>query len=162
MQQQLFLSMCNWIKINLQAAFAKEQDLLEMIRILHAARMEAGGGKTLDLELLFNQIGGIFKPCEEAPYDDGSLQAALLAQVRKTHYENRGAAVQDRTGPKKNQESRFKTPRITILPNCETCAIGSRHESQNGFNVHVFGIRILANGCHLLVKFCLHLFLSIS
>jgi hypothetical protein len=44
-------------KINLQASFAKEQDQLEMIRILHAARVESGNGKKLDLELLFNQVG---------------------------------------------------------------------------------------------------------
>jgi hypothetical protein len=66
-------------KINLQATFAKEQDRLEMIIILHAARVEAGGGKTLDLELLFNQIERIFKPDEEAPEDGRSLQAALSA-----------------------------------------------------------------------------------
>ena len=46
-------------KINSQAVFAKEQDRLEMVRILHAARVEAGDGKSLDLELLLNQIGGI-------------------------------------------------------------------------------------------------------
>ncbi len=49
-------------KINSQVSFAKEQDRLEMIRKLHAARMESGNGKKLDLELLFNQIRGIFKP----------------------------------------------------------------------------------------------------
>ncbi len=78
-------------KINLQATFAKEQDLLEVIRILHATRVEVGGEKTLDLELLFNQICGLFEPDEEAPEDDGSLQAALAAQVRKTNYKCRGA-----------------------------------------------------------------------
>ncbi len=31
-----------------------------MIRILHAARVESGNGKMLDLELLLNQVGGIF------------------------------------------------------------------------------------------------------
>ncbi len=33
-----------------------------MIRILHAARVQSGNGKMLDLELLLNQVGGIFKP----------------------------------------------------------------------------------------------------
>jgi hypothetical protein len=60
----------------------------------------------LDLELLFNQVVGIFRHYEEAPEDDGSLQAALSTQIRNTNYENRGAAVQDCAGPKKNQESR--------------------------------------------------------
>ena len=58
---------------------------------------------TLDLELLLNQIGGTFKPNEEAPEDDDSLQAALSAQIRKTNYENR---AHDHNGSEKNQESR--------------------------------------------------------
>ena len=66
-------------KIKSQAVFAREQDRLEMIRILHTARVEAGDGKDLDLELLLNQIGGIFKPDEEATENDESLQAALSA-----------------------------------------------------------------------------------
>ena len=53
--------------------------MLEMIRILHAAREETGDGKDLDLELLLNQIGGIFKLGEEATENDESLQAALSA-----------------------------------------------------------------------------------
>ena len=93
-------------KINSQAVFAREQDRLEMIRILHAARVEAGDGKGLDLELLLNQIKGIFKPDEGAKENEESLQAALSAQVRKTNYENRGAAVYDCIVPKKSQESR--------------------------------------------------------
>ena len=36
-------------KINSQAVFAREQDRLDMIRILHAARVEAGDGKDLVL-----------------------------------------------------------------------------------------------------------------
>ncbi len=91
---------------NSQASFAKEQDRLKMMRILHVANVESGNGKKLDLELLFNQIGGIFKLDEEAPEEDASLQAALLAQVCKANYENRGAAAQDLTNPKKNQDSR--------------------------------------------------------
>ncbi len=69
-----------------------------MIRILHAARVVSGNGKTLDLELLLNQFEGTLKPDEETPEEDGSLQAVLLAQTRTTNYENRGAAVQDSTG----------------------------------------------------------------
>ena len=51
-------------QIDSQVTFAREKDRLEMIRILHAARVESGNGKTLDLELLLNQIGGVFKPYE--------------------------------------------------------------------------------------------------
>ena len=67
----------------------------EMIRVLHAARVESENGKILGLELLLNRIGGIFKPDEEAPEDDDTLQAALSAQVRRTNYENCGAAAHD-------------------------------------------------------------------
>jgi hypothetical protein len=49
-------------KVDLQITFAKEQDRLEMIRILHAARVESGSSKTLELEILLNQIGVIFIP----------------------------------------------------------------------------------------------------
>ena len=85
-----------------------------MIRVLYAARVESGNGKILDLELLLNQIGGLFKPDEEAPENDDSLQVALSAQVRKTNYENRGTAAyivmaQRRT---KNQGRRNQNLRI--------------------------------------------------
>ncbi len=33
-----------------------------MIRILHAASVRSGNGKKLVLEVLINQIGGIYKP----------------------------------------------------------------------------------------------------
>ena len=59
-----------------------------MKRVLHAARVESGNGKSLDLELLLNQIGGKFKPDEEAPENYESLQAALSAQVQWTNYES--------------------------------------------------------------------------
>ncbi len=39
--------------------------------------MEAGNDKTLDLELLLTEIGGIFKPDQEASEEDNTLQAAL-------------------------------------------------------------------------------------
>ena len=77
-----------------------------MIRVLHAARVEAGNGKDLDMEILLNQVGGIFKPEEEAAGDEESLQAALSAQIRRPTYENRGMAAQDRKGPKKNPDTR--------------------------------------------------------
>jgi hypothetical protein len=93
-------------QINLNASFAREQDRLEMIRTLHAARVESGNGKTMDLRLLFNQVGGIFKPDEEVTKEDRSLQAALSAEVHRPNYENLGAAAQDRSAPKKNSESR--------------------------------------------------------
>ncbi len=63
-------------KINAHASFIKEQDLSKMIRILHAARVKSGNGKVLDLELLLNQVGVIFKPDEEGPEEDVTLQAA--------------------------------------------------------------------------------------
>ena len=93
-------------KINSQAVFGREQDRLEMIRVLHASRVEAGNGKDLDMEILLNQVGGIFKPEEEAASNEESLQAALSANVRRPNYENRGMAAQDRKGPKKIPDNR--------------------------------------------------------
>ena len=97
-------------KINAQAVFPSQQDGLEMKRVLHSARVESGNGLILDLKLLLNLIGGIFRPDEEALENDESLQATLSAQVRKTNYENRGAAAYDRNGPKKNQDSKSPKP----------------------------------------------------
>jgi hypothetical protein len=91
-------------KINSHASFAREQDRLEIFRILHAARVESGNGKKLDLEVLFNQVGGIFKPDEEATEEDGTLQAARSAQVRKPNCENLRAAAQNHTIPRKNSD----------------------------------------------------------
>ena len=65
-------------RINLQAVFGREQDRLEMISVLHATRVEAGNGKDLDMEILLDQVRGIFKPEEEAAGDEESLQAAYL------------------------------------------------------------------------------------
>ena len=67
-----------------------------MIRVLHAARVEAGNGKDLDMEILRNQVGGIFKPKEEAASNEDSLQAALYANVQRLNYESRGMTAQDR------------------------------------------------------------------
>jgi hypothetical protein len=72
--------------------------------------VESGNGKILDLELLLNQIGGIFKPDEEVPENDDSLQTALSAQVHKMNCENRGAVACDCNGHKKNQQSRSSKP----------------------------------------------------
>ena len=93
-------------RINSQTVFAHEHERLEMIRILHAARVEAGNGKDLDIEILLNQVGGIFKPEEETPDNEDSLQAALSANVQRQSFANRGAAVQDRRGPKKNPDEK--------------------------------------------------------
>ncbi len=49
-------------RINAHASFAREEDRLEMIWTLHSPRVEYGDGKILDLEILLNQVGGIFKP----------------------------------------------------------------------------------------------------
>ena len=93
-------------KINSQAVFAREHERLEMIRVLHAARVEAGNGKDSDMEILLNQVGGIFKAEEEAASNEDSLQAALSANVQRQNYANRGMAVQDRKGPKKNPDEK--------------------------------------------------------
>jgi hypothetical protein len=72
--------------------------------------VESGNGKVLDLELLLNQVGGIFKPDKEGLEEDVTLQAALSAQVHKTIYENQGAAMQDSTVPKKTSDPRNQRP----------------------------------------------------
>jgi hypothetical protein len=64
----------------------------------------------MDLELLLNQVGGIFKPDEDGQEKDITLQAALSAQVRKTNYENCGAVMQERPVPKKNSDPRNQLP----------------------------------------------------
>ncbi len=74
-------------KINTHASFAREHDRLEMIRILHAARVESGIGKVLDLELLLNQVGGIFKLDEDGTFNDLNEGCSRfkfeMAQARK-------------------------------------------------------------------------------
>ena len=86
-----------------QAPFAKDQERFEMIRILNDERLEYSKGKALDLELLLNRIGGVFKPIEDETPEDESLQAALSAQIRKNEY--RGTQGKDR-GPKQSQNPR--------------------------------------------------------
>ena len=49
------------------------------MRILNEERVEYSKGKSLDLELLLNRIGNIFKPIEEQALEDETLQAALTA-----------------------------------------------------------------------------------
>ena len=78
-----------------------------MVRILHATPVKAGEGKNLDLELLLNRIGGIFKPDEEATENDESLQVALSAQVREANYENPYMTATCPRGTK-NQDHRNK------------------------------------------------------
>ena len=56
--------------------------------------------KGLDLELLLNRIGSVFKPIEEETPEEESLQAALSAQVRKNEY--KGIQGKDRGCPKQN------------------------------------------------------------
>ena len=58
------------------------------------------------MEILLNQVGGIFKAEEEAASNEDSLQAALSVHVQRPNYVNRGMAVQDRKGPKKNPDNR--------------------------------------------------------
>ena len=54
-----------------------------MTQTLHAARVESGNGRVLDLELLLNQVRGIFKPDDDGQEEDITLQAALSAQVQR-------------------------------------------------------------------------------
>ncbi len=105
-QLQLILSMLNWKRSIRMSKFAKEQD-----RLGNSTCSSCGSGRRKDFRplIIVQSNRGIFKPDEEAPEDDGSLQAALSAQVRKTDYKNRGTAVQDRAWPNKNQESRSPT-----------------------------------------------------
>jgi hypothetical protein len=93
-------------KINSQANFAWEQDQLVIIRILHFASVKSGNGQNVDLELLLHQLGGIFKPEDDNQEEDSTLQAALSTQVRKMNFENLGAAIQDRSEPRRNNQSR--------------------------------------------------------
>jgi hypothetical protein len=53
--------------------FARDQDWFEMMLILNEERVEYSKGKSLDLELLLNRIGSIFKPIEEAAPEDALL-----------------------------------------------------------------------------------------
>lgn len=98
--------------------FVREQDLLEFF---YATCVDSGNGKNLDLELLLNKIGEIFKPNGEAPEEDESLQVTLSAQVCKTKYEHqardRGAAVENHTRLMTNQESRSPKTGSLILRN---------------------------------------------
>ena len=73
----------------LQAPFAQVQERFNMMWILNDERVETveySKGKALDLELLLNMIGSVFKPIEDETPEDESLQAALSAQVRKNEY----------------------------------------------------------------------------
>ena len=87
-----------------QSPFARDQDWFEMMRILNEERIEYSKGKTLDLELLLNRIGSIFKPIEEEAQEDESLQAALTAQIRKSAY--KGVQDKNQSCPKHVQNSR--------------------------------------------------------
>ena len=95
-----------------QSPFAKEQERFEMMRILNDERVEYSKGKVLDLELLLNRIGSVFKPIEDETPEEESLQAALSAQVRKNEY--KGVQGKDRVGPKQNQNP--KPDRIESEP----------------------------------------------
>ena len=83
-----------------QAPFAKDQERFEMMLILNDKRVEYSKEKVLDLELLLNRIGSVFKPIEDETPEDESLQAAHSAQVHKNEY--RGVQGKDRGCPKKN------------------------------------------------------------
>ena len=75
-----------------------------MMRILNDERVEYNKGKVLDLELLLNRIGRVFKPIEDETPEEESLHAALSAQVRKNEY--RDTQGKDQGGPKQNQNLR--------------------------------------------------------
>ena len=97
-------------KINAQAVFARELERLEMIRVLHAVRAESGNGKILDLELLLNQIGGIFKPGEESPettiYYKRQCRLKFAKRIMRIGAQPHMIVM----GQKKNKESRSSKP----------------------------------------------------
>ena len=98
-------------KIDSQVTFAREQDRLEMIRELHAARVES-----LEMERFCTlnycsiRSGEYSNPMKRQQKMTIHYKRHYLLKVRKTNYENRGAAAYDRNGPKKNQESRSRNP----------------------------------------------------
>jgi hypothetical protein len=61
-------------------------------------------GKTLDLELLLNRIGSIFRLFEGEALEDETLQAALTSQISKSKY--KGTQAKNQTCPKHVQNSR--------------------------------------------------------
>ena len=128
-------------KINSQAVFGREQDRLEMIRILHAARVDAGNGRDLDMDILLNQVGGIFKPEEEAASNGESLQAALSANVQRSNFANRGMAAQDRKGqvPKKNPDNRSPKPLSSEISKLVQAVFDMKAE-MGCINLHAQGI----------------------
>ena len=73
-----------------QAPFEKDQERFEKMRILRDERVEYSKGKALELELLLNRIGSVFKPIEDDTPEEECLQAALSAQVRKNEYKGPG------------------------------------------------------------------------
>ncbi len=77
-----------------------------MMLILNEERVEYSKGKWLDLELLLNRIGSIFKPIQvgEEAQEDESLQAALTAQICKSEY--KGVQAKNWSCPKPIQNSR--------------------------------------------------------
>ena len=83
----------------LQSPFAEMQESFEMMRILNEERDSKG--KKLDIELLINIIGSVFKPIEDETPEDESLQAALTTQVRK----NENKCMQGKVwgGPRQSQ-----------------------------------------------------------
>ncbi len=60
-------------KISSEVIFARQQVRLEMIKILRAAPVMA---RILELQLMLNQVGIIFKADEEAPGENDTVQAA--------------------------------------------------------------------------------------
>ena len=83
--------------------------------ILNDERVEYSKRKKLDLELLLNRIGSVFKPNEKEAQEDDSLQAALSAQVHKNNFEHRGALGKDRGGPKQSQQGfKARTCRVWV------------------------------------------------
>ena len=93
--------------------FGRRQRCGLLQQILHAARVDSDNGTTLDMEIILNLISGIFKPEDESAGYEASLQAALSAQVRRTNYEHRGMAPQERKPLQKNPDQR--TPKQSAV-----------------------------------------------
>ena len=60
--------------------------------------------KRIDLQLLPNRIGSVFKPIEDENPEDEPLQAALTAQARMNEY--KGMQGKDLGCPKQSQNPR--------------------------------------------------------
>jgi hypothetical protein len=81
-----------------------EQDRLEMIRILHAARVESGNGKKLNLALLLNQVG---------EYSNLSRRPRTKTVLCKQRYQPKFASLTMRTGEQLCKTAQYQRRIVT-------------------------------------------------